>query len=402
MQVAGMGREKHKKMTGRSAVINVETHFISHQGHIYAESLMDGMFWQKYRNVFDDIYVLVRIKPYEGENLNKWILSDYEGVHFLPLPDYRGPAGYIWHYTQIGRCMKRYLYLYRKISCAVIRSPSPLGYQFLRYWKQTGKPYGMEITTNLSDSYYYSIDWLHSLLYQRLHLQTKKYAKKAKGVSYVTQNVLQEIYPAGGISESYSSIDLPKELFYQRPVLTGKKREYVMIHVSTLALDVKGNEEFLQVHKKLMLDGYCIRSVIVGGGRLLGHYRKRAQELGLSAYTRFTGHISTKEDLMKEMRKADLFLFPTLSEGLPRTVIEAMANSLPCISSDIPSLRELLDEKWLCAPKDIDAFTEKAKILIENIRLYNEAARCNYKMAGNYEYSILNERRSRFYRMLCE
>ncbi len=397
-----MNRGMLHRKAGRSAIINIETHLIRYNGHVYAESLMDSMFWQKYLNVFDRLYVLARMKVYEGEDLKQWIVSDYKGVHFLPLPDYRGPKGYLLNYIKLCRCVKNYALSSRNITCAIIRSPSPSGYRFLKYWKKTGRPYGMEITSNLSDSYYYSTGLLHSVIYKRLHIQTKRYAREASGVAYVTKKVLQKIYPADGIQESYSSLDLPQRLFYRRPALKKKKDEYVLIHVSTLALDVKGNEEFFQVQKKLMDQGYQVRSVVVGGGRLRGYYEQRAEELGLYEHTRFTGHISGKDDLMKELRKADIFLFPTLSEGLPRTVIEAMANSLPCVSSDIPSLRELLERQWLCAPGNVDGLAEKVKKLIDHVELYNETAGRNYHAAGDYEYSVLNERRSRFYEMLCQ
>ncbi len=389
-------------MAKKAAIINVETHFLKYGNHIYAESLMDRFFWGKYLKVFDDLYVLVRMKKYEGEDLNKWIISDCENVHFLPLPDYRGPRGYLRQYINIRKCMRKYININPDITCAIIRSPSPLGYLFLNFWKKTGKPYGLEIVANLSDDYYYSIDFIHSILYGRLHTMTKRYARSAKGVAYVTRQVLQKQYPAKGTQENYSSIDLPKELFYKRSPLVKKKDEYVMIHVSTLALDVKGNEQFLQVQKRLREEGYDVTSVIVGGGQYMKHYINRAEKLGLEPFTRFTGHISEKEKLMEELRQADIFLFPTLSEGLPRTVIEAMACSLPCISSDIPSIRELLDEKWLCQPQDVDGFVKKIKTLMTDVSLYNKTADRNYNIAKEYEYSVLNERRSKFYKKLCE
>lgn len=384
-----------------NAIINVETHFIKKDGHIYAESLMDSMFWKKYLNVFDRLYVLVRMKEYEGEDLSKWIISDCENVKFLPLPEYRGPKGYLLKYFTICRLMNEYSVNYKEGTVAIIRSPSPLGYKFLRYWKKNGNPYGLEICSNLSDDYYYSIDMVHSILYRRLHGQTKRYALEADGVAYVTKSVLQKQYPSNGIQTNYSSVDLPKELFYKRPKLDGKRQEYTLIHVSTLALDVKGNEEFFIVQRKLIDKGYSVKSVVVGGGRFQEHYIHRAEELGLTEYTRFTGHISKKENLLKELRDADIFLFPTLSEGLPRTVIEAMACSLPCVSSNIPSLQELIEEKWLCASHDIEGFTQRIIRLIDGVNLYNTTAERNFNAAQEYEYSVLNKRRSKFYSELC-
>lgn len=389
-------------MKDKIAVINVETHFIEWQGKVYAESLMDSLFWQKYLNVFNDLYVLVRMKEYDGEDLSRWILSSCEHVHFLKLPDYRGPKGYVKEFFKIQKLMQTYIKDYPEISCAIIRSPSPLGYQFLKYWRRTKKPFGMEIVANYSDDYYYSIDFINSLLYKRLHLMTKKYAWNANGVAYVTKEVLQKVYPTRGIQLGCSDIALSKEHCYARLPIEKKLDEYILLHVSTLQLDAKGHEEFFQVQRNLLEDGYPVRSVVVGGGRYLEHYRKRAKELGLEDKVRFTGHISNKTDLMKEYRTADMLLFPTLTEGLPRIVIEAMASSLPCVSSDIPSIRELLDAEWLCDPKDVSGFTRKMKMLMDNAELYNHVAKRNYTVSLEYEYGALNRRACEFYRRICE
>ena len=317
------------------AIINVETHFLNIDGHIYAESLMDSLFWSKYLSAFNKLYVIARIKQYDNENLSEWVLSDCEDVVFLPLPDYRGPKEYLKYYFAIKRAIKKYSSELSGKAVAIMRSPSPIGYMFLKQWTNKTNPYGMEICANYSDDFYYHIDVIHSILYGVLNIQTKYYAKKATGVSYVTKKVLQNEYPTDGITASYSSIDIPECLYYKREPLKKRKEMYTLIHVSTLAIDIKGNEEFLGVLLNLRNSGYNATGVVVGGGRLKEYYIKRAADLGLGEFIRFTGHISHKEDLMNELKCADIMLFPTLSEGLPRTVIEAMANSLPCVSSGI-------------------------------------------------------------------
>lgn len=378
------------------AVINIATHLLKKDGKVYAESLMDHLFWEKYLQVFSEIYVIARGKDYEGEDLDKWIETDHDFVRFVFLPDYRGPKGYICNYIEIGRCMKKLLKDHPDLDCAIMRTPNVVSCRFLRYWLRTGRPYAMEIVSNLSDSYYYTLGWFRGTLYGLLNAKTKKYAMKAVGVAY-TSDVLEAVYPTKGIKTCYSSIDITREMYYRRPLLTDRKSSYTMIHVSTLALDSKGNAEFLKVQKNLIDMGYDIRSVIVGGGRLLPRYREMAKKLSISGVVRFTGHISQKNRLVDELRRADIMLFPTLTEGMPRSVIEAMANSLPCVTSDIPVMRRLVEDRWLCKPDDIESMTERIIELVENVGLYNQTSRRNYDIAWNYEYSILNEKRKAFY-----
>ena len=55
------------------------------------------------------------------------------------------------------------------------------------------------------------------------------------------------------------------------------------------------------------------------------------QELGIAEHVRFLGVRSDVADLMQAM---DVFVFPSLYEGLPVTMVEAQASGLPCIISD--------------------------------------------------------------------
>lgn len=392
----------HINENSRKAVINIETHLLRKGGVTYAESIMDHLFWEKYLQVFDEIYVLARAREYSGENLDKWILTDHENVHFVFLPEYRGPKGYLLKYIEIGRCMKQFICAHKDVGCAIVRSPSGLGYRFLRYWKRTGKPYAMEIVSNLSDSYYYSLGLIRSILYRILHDQTIRYAREANGVAYVSKGLLQDVYPTKSIKASYSSLDITRECYYRRPLLIQKKDKYTLVHVSTLALDSKGNKEFLDVQKRLIDKGYNVESVVVGGGRLLEKYIDLAEKMGIAEKVQFTGHISQKDQLFKVLRQSDIMLFPTLTEGMPRTVIEAMANSLPCVTSDIPVMHELIEERWLCDPRNVEEMAQKVELLINDTEIYNRTAERNYESAGSYEYDILNEQRRVFYRRVSE
>lgn len=86
-------------------------------------------------------------------------------------------------------------------------------------------------------------------------------------------------------------------------------------------------EIFSEVHKKnpeavLML---------AGNGHLLPEIEKKAADLGVSSNVRFLG---VRSDVSKLLQAMDIFLFPSLFEGLPVVLVEAQAAGLTCIVSD--------------------------------------------------------------------
>ena len=70
---------------------------------------------------------------------------------------------------------------------------------------------------------------------------------------------------------------------------------------------------------------------MIGDGTLRTHIMQMAEQASLSSDVIFTGVRSDVERLMQAM---DVFVLPSLYEGLPVTMVEAQAAGLPCIISD--------------------------------------------------------------------
>ena len=71
--------------------------------------------------------------------------------------------------------------------------------------------------------------------------------------------------------------------------------------------------------------------LLAGGGEDMPIIQAKAQALGVAEHVRFLGVRSDVADLMQAM---DVFVFPSLYEGLPVTMVEAQAAGLPCLISD--------------------------------------------------------------------
>jgi glycosyltransferase involved in cell wall biosynthesis len=105
--------------------------------------------------------------------------------------------------------------------------------------------------------------------------------------------------------------------------------------------------------------------VVVGEGsknsdpRYQDHLRKLADQLGIRKEVIFTGWLS-KNELWNIFRIAQLFILPSLKEGMPNALLEALGSGLPCIGSRIPGIEDvLMDEELMFDPLDEQALAGK-------------------------------------------
>ena len=93
-------------------------------------------------------------------------------------------------------------------------------------------------------------------------------------------------------------------------------------------------------------------------------------------------------------------IFPSTSEGLPRVLIEAMATGLPCLSTPVGGIPELLDDNLLFNPNDSVSFANKTAEIFSNNELYNQLSEQNYNRALEFEKNTLDKKRDEFYNYL--
>lgn len=84
-----------------------------------------------------------------------------------------------------------------------------------------------------------------------------------------------------------------------------------------------------------------LKYLICGKGPLLDKLQTLAKELGVQDRVRFLGH---RTDMRQLLAAADIFLLSSVQEGLPRSLMEAMAMGLPCVATDIRGNTDLLPD----------------------------------------------------------
>lgn len=106
---------------------------------------------------------------------------------------------------------------------------------------------------------------------------------------------------------------------------------------------------------------FRLRYVICGQGEKEQEFKRLAVKLGVADRVLFPGF---REDIPELCQAADLFVFPSLQEGMPMALMEAIAVKTPVVCSDIRGNRELVKEKELRfdprAPEDIAGCVRRA------------------------------------------
>ena len=81
------------------------------------------------------------------------------------------------------------------------------------------------------------------------------------------------------------------------------------------------------------------RLIVVGDGSMAPALKAHAERIGIAAATQFLGY---RRDIAKVLAALDVFLLTSIREGLPVSLIEAMAARRPVVASDIGSVRHLV------------------------------------------------------------
>ena len=100
--------------------------------------------------------------------------------------------------------------------------------------------------------------------------------------------------------------------------------------------------------------------------------KARAKELKVEERVIFTGWLE-KEELWKIYLASDLFILPSLSEGMPNAMLEALGSGLPCMGSNIPGIKDILQyEELMFDPSDKKAIGEKIEWAFSNVQFFEK------------------------------
>lgn len=108
------------------------------------------------------------------------------------------------------------------------------------------------------------------------------------------------------------------------------QEKFVIGHVGRFDRQ-KNHELLIDIFREISISKENAILLLIGNGELKSTIEKKVADLNLEKCVYFLG---TRSDVAEILQAIDVFLFPSLFEGLPVTLIEAQASGVPCVISD--------------------------------------------------------------------
>lgn len=371
--------------------------FYKVDGQFYSSGNLPNSVWKRYLEHFDNLTVVGRGRI--DTNAEGLSLSSTDKVKFKLFYDITGGVDYLLKKKKITQHLKP---LIKKADVVILRLPSFFGSCAIEVCRELNKPYVTEVVGCTWDS-----NWNHGSLIGKLRapisfFKTNKQIKDATSVIYVTEQFLQKRYPSNASITSYASDvyidDFSEEISHNhQSFLKRKKEKYRIALLANLEVKYKGFDVIFKALKlaKAKLDK-PIELFLYGGGEPT-YIQPLIEQYGLQTDVKIMGLLSSGSEVFQALDGLDLYVQPSLTEGLPRAVIEAMSRGCPVLASSAGGMPDLLHVDYLHKPGNHSVLAEQIVKYLPNQDALLEMSRTNFYKAKEYIAPILDERRNKFW-----
>ena len=257
----------------------------------------------------------------------------------------------------------------------------------------------------------WDILWHHSLMGKLLapisHISTSHTIKHSDYAIYVTEEYLQRKYPTNGVGIGISDVVVPEpdqSILTKRLTKVSEIQNHKRLLIATIgAVDVKykAQEDVIKAISHLTLEGYDIDYTLIGGGSD-SILKSVAQDCGVNLdKIHFMGAVP-HERIYEILDKFDLYIQPSRTEGLPRSVVEAMSRGLAVICSNVGGMPELVESECIYPKGNVLQLVERIKELTSSKERMIATSICNFNKAKNFQKDVLDRKRVEFLNRIKE
>ena len=179
---------------------------------------------------------------------------------------------------------------------------------------------------------------------------------------------------------------------------SGKQKESTnKINIGFIARDfyAKGGEFLLDAYKEVYYQNKKLCLYIIGSGPLLSQQECDAYNII------WLNSVSREELFTCYFPLFDIFAYPTLADGLPLVVLEALSFDIPVLTSDILALPEMIgygDAGEITKVKDADSITQAIRKMADKDYISEKKVKVKEFFRSKYELSVTTSQLGKTYR----
>lgn len=180
----------------------------------------------------------------------------------------------------------------------------------------------------------------HKWLISRLDIWLGRLRQQAViAVSSQLEQTLEPTFP-GKVRKIFNFVNVEEIQRTWPPEIKNSQKHETVLGIVGRLVPVKRVDIFIKAIALLKEQGYDCRGAIIGDGPLEEQLKNLAFELGVSDRISFKGFVNPA---LKEIRNLDALVMPSDHEGLPMTLLEAVALGVPVFAHNVGGIPEVLD-----------------------------------------------------------
>lgn len=239
---------------------------------------------------------------------------------------------------------------------------------------------GVPVVATAHGKNYYGDKWRRRAAYRFVARQSTMVAVSADLKRFLMERIG---IPASDIRVVHNGIDLSRYVVREgnndvKAELGISAGQRVIGTVGNL-FAVKGQTYLLKACKTVAGEFPTFVLLIAGEGDQLDLLREEASVLGISGNVKFLGF---RDDVPSLLQAMDVFVLPSLSEGLPLSVLEALALEKPIVATNVGGVPEIMEDGvtgYLVPPRNPDVLSEKIRLVLRNPDMAAELGRAGRK-----------------------
>jgi len=164
---------------------------------------------------------------------------------------------------------------------------------------------------------------------------------------------------------------------------------------------VKGVRYLLMAMKRVHDTIPGARLIIIGDGTERAMLEALSSQLGIQDCVRFGGEVP-HEKVLTFMHQAGVFVLPSLSEGFPMVIVEALSCGLPVVASRVGGIPEIITDGtngYLVEAKDAGALAERILVLVQDEHLRKKISDTNKEFVKKYSWEHVIVRLEEIYEL---